>query len=346
MRRVPAPAKGSLAWHMRLSLAIVGRVLDVRRLGLLAAVSLALLAAGCGSSVSHGGAAKGTIDVVATTTQLGDLVREVGGSSVTVHQILQPNTDPHEYEPRPADVVSTAGADVVVESGDNLDKWMAKVVDEAGGHPAVLTLAPEYTPYTLPGEATGPEASRYDPHWWHDPRNFQAAAGAVRDALIKADPSRKAAITRRAARYIAKLKTLDSGIQSCFGKIPPGQRKLVTSHDAFDYFAKRYGIAVVGAVIPSQTTQAQPSAGQIAKLAKLVKQQGVKAIYPESSLNPKLADALARQTGARADYTLYGDTLGPAGSPGATYVSMEQANADAMVKGFTGGASGCSIAGL
>jgi ABC-type Zn uptake system ZnuABC Zn-binding protein ZnuA len=210
----------------------------------------------------------------------------------------------------------------------------------------VLTLAPEHTPYTVPGEATGPETSKYDPHWWHDPRNFESAAAAVRDALIKAEPSHKAAITRSAAAYIARLKTLDSGIQSCFDKIPPGRRKLVTSHDAFNYFAKRYGIAVVGAVIPSQTTQAQPSAGQIARLAKLVEQQGVKAIYPESSLNPKLADAIARQTGARSDFTLYGDTLGPAGSPGATYVSMEQANADAMVKGFTGGASGCSIAGL
>jgi zinc/manganese transport system substrate-binding protein len=331
---------------MRSSLGIVWRVIALRRLSLLAAVSLPLVAAGCGSSSPGGGAAKGGLDVVATTTQLGDLVREVGGSSVAVHQILEPNTDPHEYEPRPADVASTAGADLVVESGSNLDKWMAKVVQEAGGHPAVLTIAPEHTPYTIRGEATGPEASKYDPHWWHDPRNFEAAAAAVRDALIKAEPSHKAAITRSAAAYIAKLKRLDSGIQSCFDKIPPGRRKLVTSHDAFNYFAKRYGITVVGAVIPSQTTQAQPSAGEVAKLARLVEQQGVKAIYPESSLNPKLADAIARQTGARSDLTLYGDTLGPDGSPGATYVTMEQANADAMVKGFTGGASGCSIAGL
>ena len=117
-----------------------------------------------------------------------------------------------------------------------------------------------------------------------------------------------------------------------------GERKLVTSHDAFGYFARRYGITVVGAVIPSQSTQAQPSAGQIAELAALVRREHVKAVFPESSMNPKLAEAIAAQTGARADYTLYGDTLGPAGSNGDTYLQMERANADAMVEGFTGGA--------
>ena len=309
----------------------------------IAGVALAVTVAGCDGGSTH---ADGTIDVVATTTQLGDIVREVGGPSVHVHQILQPNTDPHEYDPRPDDVQSAAGAQLIVDSGDNLDRWMDKVLHEAGGHPDVLTIAPDHTPYRVPGETSGPEASKYDPHWWHDPRNVAAATDAIRDALIKAEPARKAALTRTAAAYKAKVQALDRGIRACFAKVPEDQRKLVTSHDAFGYFAARYGITVVGAVIPSQTTQAQPSAGQVSRLARLVKQQGVKAIYPESSLNPKLEQALARQTGARADYTLYGDTLGPKGSPGATYLGMERANADAMVKGFTGGADGCSISGL
>jgi zinc/manganese transport system substrate-binding protein len=317
----------------------------------LIAALVALAAAGCGGSDSNAGASASggtgkSIPVVATTTQLGDIVREVGGASVDVHQILQPNSDPHAYEARPADVQATAGAKLVVESGNTLDKWMGKVVSEAGGNPAVLTIAPAHTPYTVPGISAGPETSKYDPHWWHDPRNVESAVGAVRDALIKAEPAHAAALRRSAGAYLAKVKTLDAGIRSCFERVPANQRKLVTSHDAFNYFARRYGIAVVGAVIPSQSTQAQPSAGQISALAKLVKEQGVKAIYPESSLNPKLADAIARQTGARADYTLYGDTLGPAGSSGDTYLHMEQANADAMVKGFTGGASGCTISGL
>jgi ABC-type Zn uptake system ZnuABC Zn-binding protein ZnuA len=128
--------------------------------------------------------------------------------------------------------------------------------------------------------------------------------------------------------------------------VPAERRKLVTDHDAFGYFAGRYGIDVVGAVIPSQTTQAQPSAKDLGELANLVREEGVQAIFPESSLSPKLAQTIASQTGASADYTLYGDTLGPGGSSGDTYLHMEEANADEMVKGFTGGRRGCRIDGL
>jgi zinc/manganese transport system substrate-binding protein len=116
----------------------------------------------------------------------------------------------------------------------------------------------------------------------------------------------------------------------------------VTDHDAFNYFARRYGIQVVGAVIPSQTTQAQPSARDVARLTETIRRDHVKAIFPESSVNPKLARAIAKQTGATSDHTLYGDTLGPKGTAGSTYLQMERANADAMVRGFTGGRQGCA----
>jgi zinc/manganese transport system substrate-binding protein len=305
----------------------------------------AVLVAGCGGGATSSASKPGAIDVVVTTTQLGDVVRAVGGHAVAVHQILKPNTDPHDYEPRPKDIQETAGAKLVVTSGDNLDKWMGEVIDNAGGHPAVVD-AGAGRPVTLPGEDTGPEASRFDPHWWHDPRNVEHATLRIRDALAKADPKATAAIDAGVEAYLAKLKALDTGIATCINKVPVAQRKLVTDHDAFGYFAKRYGIDVVGAVIPSQTTQAQPSAGDLAKLTTLIKREDVKAIFPESSINPKLAKAIARETGASADHTLYGDTLGPADSRGATYLSMEVANADAMVRGFTAGAQGCAVPGL
>ncbi len=312
------------------------------------AIGLLLLAAGCGSdsnTSAHSAAAR-SIPVVATTTQLGDIVRSVGGEAVDVHQILQPNTDPHDYEPRPSDVTETSGAKVVFESGNNLDHWMGTILDQAGGDPTVVTIAPDHTPDKVPGETSGPEASQFDPHWWHDPQNVEAAIPVVRDALIQADPSAKATIDASADAYLAKVKTLDAGIAQCFSRVPAEQRKLVTSHDAFNYFAKRYDIDVVGAVIPSQTTQAQPSAGDVARLVKLVQDEHVKAIFPESSINPKLAQALAKQTGARADDTLYGDTLGPQGSDGDSYLKMEQANANAMIEGFTAGQDHCEIAGI
>jgi zinc/manganese transport system substrate-binding protein len=127
--------------------------------------------------------------------------------------------------------------------------------------------------------------------------------------------------------------------------VPAAQRKLVTDHDAFAYFAHRYGITVVGAVIPSQTTQAQPSAGDLAELSRVIRREHVTAVFPESSASPKLAEAIARQTGATAQSDLYGDTLGPAGSPGATYLGMERANADAMARGFTRGRVRCARSG-
>ncbi len=314
------------------------RVLGRRAVLGLTALGATALVAGCGG----GSPGPGGASVVATTTQIGDWARVVGGDAVAVHQILQPNTDPHEYEPRPADVIATSGARVVLENGDGLDSWMDKVVSQAGGHPAVVVLG-EHVPVRRAGEASGPEASRYDPHWWHDPRNAESAVRQIRDALVRAVPAGKALFERRASAYLASLSHLDRGIAACLARVPPGERKLVTDHDAFGYFAARYGITVVGTVIPSQTTQAQPSAGATARLIRLVRREHVRAVFPESSINPKLAQAIARETGATSGYTLYGDTLGPPSSDGATYLRMEAANADAMVRGFTGGARRCRI---
>jgi ABC-type Zn uptake system ZnuABC Zn-binding protein ZnuA len=302
-----------------------------------------VLSGACGNQDqgSSEGTTGGALKVVATTTQIGDFVRQVG-DAVNEHQILQPNSDPHNYEPRPADVEAAAGARLVFVNGDNLDSWIDDIVSKSGGNPTVVNLS-EGLPERLPGETTGEEASKYDPHWWHDPRNAEAAVSEIRDALVEADPNNRETYERNADDYVAKIKELDTGIQTCMDKVPEDERKLVTDHDAFNYFADRYGIEVVGAVIPSQSTQAQPSAGETADLISLIERENVKAIFPESSINPNLARTIARQTGASANYTLYGDTLGEAGSDGDTYLKMEAANADAMVRGFTGGQESCGI---
>jgi ABC-type Zn uptake system ZnuABC Zn-binding protein ZnuA/ABC-type Mn2+/Zn2+ transport system permease subunit len=317
-------------------LVAAARLTVARRTAALALASLALAGCGVSSGGSHG------LDVVATTTQIGDWARIVGGPDVSVHQLLQPNTDPHEYEPRPADVEATAQADLVLESGDRLDSWMEKVVSRSGGHPSVVDLGAA-VPVRIPGERSGPEASRFDPHWWHDPRNAIAAVRRIEAALASARPAARAAFSHRADAYVARLRTLDRRIADCFARIPKAERELVTDHDAFNYFAARYGIRVVGAIIPSQTSQAQPSAGETARLIALIRREHVHAVFPESSLNPRLAKAVARETGARSDLVLYGDTLGPAGSPGGTYAGMEAANAERMADGFSGGKVQCRI---
>jgi ABC-type Zn uptake system ZnuABC Zn-binding protein ZnuA/ABC-type Mn2+/Zn2+ transport system permease subunit len=302
-----------------------------------ATVALALLAGGCGRS---GSSDDGQLHVVATTTQIGDWVREVGAAAVAVDQILQPNTDPHEYEPRPSDVAAAADAQLVFANGDNLDKWIDQIVSDGGSDATVVDLGAG-VPERLPGESSGAEASQYDPHWWHDPRNAEAAVREIERQLAVADPAHRREFERNARSYLASLRKLDAGIAKCIDSVPVAKRKLVTDHDAFGYFAQRYGIDVVGAVIPSQTTQAQPSAKDLSALIGLIEREHVKAVFPESSLSAKVADAIARQTGASADYTLYGDTLGPGGSDGSNYLSMEAANTDSMVRGFSGGGLGC-----
>ncbi|HEY6654328.1 MAG TPA: zinc ABC transporter substrate-binding protein [Solirubrobacterales bacterium] len=306
-----------------------------RGLALAGAVGAVFLIAGCGGS----GSDSGKVAVVATTTQIGDFAHEVGGDKVDVTQILAPNTDPHDYEPRPDDVANTADAKIVFENGDNLDAWMGKVVDDSGSDAKVVDLGAS-VPVKLPGESSGPEASQYDPHWWHDPRNAEAAVREITTQLSAIDPKDKATFAANAAAYEAKLKALDSGIAQCFQSVPASDRKLVTDHDAFGYFANRYGIQVVGAVIPSQTTQAQPNAQDLSDLADVVRSEHVKAIFPESSLSPKLAETIASQTGAKVGQDLYGDTLGPEGSSGDTYLKMEAANTEAMFQAFSADTTG------
>jgi ABC-type Zn uptake system ZnuABC Zn-binding protein ZnuA len=297
----------------------------------------ALIAAGCGNSDGGDG---GGVRVVATTTEVADIVREVGGDGVEVDGILDPNTDPHDYEPRPSDVESVAGAAIVFRSGGDLDDWSQELISDSGSDASLVDLSEGLSVMVL-GDPDDEE--EFDPHWWHDPRNVEAAVDQIESALIEASPQSRGEVSRNAKRYRAQLRALEAGIRRCIDSVPSADRKLVTDHDAFSYFANRYGIEVIGAVIPAVTTQAQASAGDLAELARVIRKEDVKAVFPEASVSGKLAETIARDTGASADYQLYGDTLGPEGSDGATYLTMEEANADAIVRGFTGGRRGCDI---
>jgi ABC-type Zn uptake system ZnuABC Zn-binding protein ZnuA len=247
---------------------------------------------------------------------------------------LQPNTDPHDYEPRPDDIEALSKADVVLRSGGDLDAWVTGALEDAGADATVVDLGE--------GLATRRDSSgEPDPHWWHDPRNAERAVGRIRAALVFADESAATDVERRARRYVSALRRLDTTIAGCMASVPHEQRKLVTDHDALGYFAARYGIQVVGTAFPARTTLAQPSAGELAELVDKIEDEGVRAVFPESSVNPDVAEALAREAGAGTGDSLYGDTLGPRGSSGDTYLRMELANADALVQGFTGGVGRC-----
>jgi len=305
------------------------------RVILIVAVAMAVLS-GCGQN--DGSTSDGRPVVVATTTQLADLARQIGGPDVDVRQLLKPNSDPHEYEPRPKDVQAAARAKLILTSGLGLDSWMKEIRSASGTDARVVDVGAS-VPTRLPG--AGDEAGDADPHWWHDPQNMRAAATTVERALTAAGPDAAPRIAARARAYRARLARLDARIRACFDRIPPARRTIVTDHDAFAYFVHRYGLRYVGAVIPAQTTQAQASAGDLARLEDTIRREHVAAVFPESSVNKRLARRIAKDTGASVGGTLYGDALGPAGGPAGTYVGMEQANADALVRGMTGGRDGC-----
>ena len=288
-----------------------------------------LLLAGCSSEESN----SGEISVVATTTQVADLVRNVGGERADVHEIIPAGADPHDYEPRPSDAVSLTDAPVVFKSGGDLDRWLDDLLDTAGGDTEVVSLIDHVE--TIKGEG------ETDPHWWQDPRNGILAVAAARDALTEADPGGREIYRRNAAAFTRKLERLDSEIAGCMERVPRAQRKLVTTHDALGYFARRYGVEVVGALIPSLSTQAQPSVKDINALVEQIRDEGVKAIFPETAINSQLEQAVSREAGAEVGKALWADSLGREGSSGDTYLKAMAFNTQAIVDGMTDGQVAC-----
>jgi zinc/manganese transport system substrate-binding protein len=299
----------------------------VRFLAAAIAATLVLLAIGCGDESGSSGGRQ----VVATTTQVADLVRQVGGDRVSVDGMLRPGGDPHDYEPRPSDAAAVAEAELVFRSGGEVDDWLGDVIDNAGGDAEVVTLIDSV------------QRLDDDPHWWQDPRNAERALETIRARLTELDPDGGATYRQNAERAIASLRRLDKGIVACVHLVPPGKRKIVTTHDALGYLARRYGIEVVGAVIPSLSTQAQASAGDVQRLVEQIRREGVEAVFPESSVNPDIEKAIAREAGARIGDSLYADSLGPAGSRGETYAGALAADADALVRGMSGGRVDCRL---
>jgi ABC-type Zn uptake system ZnuABC Zn-binding protein ZnuA len=294
-------------------------------LGLLLLVTLVAVACGDGAGSGNGRT------VVATTTQVADLVRQVGGDRISVDGMLRPGGDPHDYEPRPSDVAAVAKADLVFRSGGEVDDWLGDVIDNAGGDAQVVSLIDSV------------DRLDDDPHWWQDPRNAERAVETIRARLTKLDAAGRGTYRRNAARLERRLRALDARIAACVGRVPAAKRRIVTTHDALGYFARRYGIEVIGAVIPSLSTQAQTSAGDVQKLVDQIRREHVEAVFPESSVSPDIEKAIAREAGASIGGSLYADSLGQKGSAGETYVGALSSDASALVYGMSGGRVSCRL---
>ncbi len=308
--------------------------------GLVVAVALPFAAA-CGGDDDDSGDG---IRVVATTTQIGALAREVAGDKVRLTVLLKAGSDAHDFEPSPRDVVTINEADLVLMNGIGLDEWLEDVIEGAGSGDKIVVVTDGIEVFEGAGhedddddhedededhedEGDDHGHDEGDPHVWHDPANVKVMVRNIVAALSAADADNAATYQANGAAYEARLDEVDAEIRALINEIPVGQRKLVTNHDAFGYFIRAYDLEFVGAVIPSVGSGGQPSAQELAALSDLIRSEGVKAIFSEAEVNPNVARQLANDTGVRIVEGLYADSLGEDGSGAETVDGMLLFNA-------------------
>jgi manganese/iron transport system substrate-binding protein len=261
---------------------------------------------GCGTSTAGGGSSAGMVNVVATTTVFADMVRNVGGSHVNVTSLVPKNGDVHTFEPRPSDVRAVATAQLLVMNGLGLDDWLVRTITNASkeGTPLVKLAVDLPGIGLLPGEEPGTQ----NPHLFMDPLYTEQYVDRIAAGLKQVDPANSATYDSNATAYKGTLKALDTWVREQVTTIPRANRKLVTFHDAFPYYAREYGITIVGVAVdaPGQ----DPSAGYTAKLVDAIRAAGVKAIFSESQFPAKLVQQLASETGTKVVANLYDDAIG------------------------------------
>jgi zinc/manganese transport system substrate-binding protein len=269
----------------------------------------------------------GTPKVVATHSVLGDIVQNVGREHIDLRTLVGPDGDVHTFEPSPADSATLASAALVFENGLELETWLDKLYDASGSRAERVVVTAGIAPLFLIEDGK----REPDPHVWHDVSHAMLMTRVVRDALIAADPPGASAYTQNATEYLAELQALDTWVRETTGRLPAERRKLVTSHDTFGYFAARYGFQVVGAALASFSTEAaEPSAGDLARLAREIRAVGIPVIFAENVTNPRLMERVAEEAGVKLGPPLYTDALGKSGSTGDTYVKMIRSNVTAL----------------
>lgn len=291
-----------------------------------ATCGLTLLVAGCGRRESPGAADGGPLRVVATTTVVADLVRQVGGDRVAVDCLMAPGIDPHSYKPTPRDADRLAGADLVVASGLHLEGKLTDLLERLGrSRPVVLVgdSLPEADLITVGG-------GLFDPHVWFDARLWSRCVPALVEALVRIDPAGEAEYRRRAAAHVRDLETADETVRRTIGTIPEGRRVLVTAHDAFRYFGRAYGIEVVG--VQGTSTESEAGLNDINRLVTLLVERAIPAVFVETSVSDRNVAALVEGAAARGQRVaiggrLYSDSLGGPGSGAETLVGTLEANA-------------------
>lgn len=304
----------------------------VLRLGL-ASLSVVFVVAACTANASTAPSgptpAPGALKVVTTTTVLADMVRQVGGADVDVTSIVPKGAVVETFDPSPRDIAAVSAADLVVMNGVGLDDWLQPVIQATATGVPVVRLAED-----LPGVeyvAEGDGEAR-NPHLWLNVAYAARYAERIGDALATADAAKADRFRAGATEYADRLDRLDQQVHDRVATIPLANRKLVSFHEAFPYFADAYGLEIVGSVV--QVPGQDPSAGEVAALVDAIKRSGAKAVFTEAGFNPELSRAIAQEAGVEVESNLYNDSLGD--PPADTYEGLIRWDTDRIVAALGG----------
>jgi len=260
------------------------------------------------------------LNVVASFSILGDFVRNVGGERVSVTTLVGPDGDVHVYTPAPADAKKIADARLVIINGLGLEGWLPRLVQSAGSKATIVAASNGIAPLKAGSDA--------DPHAWQSVANAKIYVANIRDALAAADPAGAAIYRADAERYLLKLDALDREVREAIAQIPPTHRKVISTHDAFGYFAAAYGVDFIAPL--GVSTESEPSARDIAGIITQIRTAKIPAVFLENISDPRLIQRIAAETGAKVGGTLYSDSLTGEKGDAPTYIDMVRHNIRAL----------------
>lgn len=282
------------------------------------------------------------VPVVASFSILGDMAARIGGDRIALNVIAGADTDAHGFQPRPSDAVALRGARVVIQNGLGFDAWMDRLIRSSGHRGALVTVTEGITPRMMAphahahGHAHGQRGRRQvpDPHAWQDLRHGQSYVRAIAAALVAADPAHAATYRGNAEAYLARLAALDAWVRAEVEKVPQTRRRVVTSHDAFGYFGDSYGITFLAP--QGVSTEAEPSAAQVGRLIRQIREQRISAVFLENMANPATLRRIAAEAGVAIGGRLYADALSGPDGPAPDYEAMFRHNVGLLVPAMRG----------
>ena len=293
----------------------------------------ALVLTGCQTPVLP---AAGGLKVLVVETFLADITQNVAGERVQVEALIPIGLDPHAFEPAPQDIARISSSQVLIVNGAGFESWLKPVLSNAGGqHSVIEASAGLKSRAAREGEGvegkTGQVQDAGDPHFWLDPLNTIQYVNNIQAGLSQADPGGTETYAQNAAVYIQKLKDLDIWIRAQVEQVPPERRLMVTNHESLGYFADRYGFKIAGTILPSVSTDASPSAQELARLVDQIRLVGVKAIFLETGSNPQLARQVAQETGVKVISDLNTHSITAPGGKAPNYIDMIKLDVQVIV---------------